>query len=472
MNDNQGLRQPPHSIGAEQEVIGGLFLGGIDAYDRVADALDTTSFYLDSHRRIVRHIRILTEQQKPFDVMTVSDAIEESNEVEQTGGLSYLLEIANAAVSYANIKFHVGVINDKRRLRDVIALAADMSDAAYSGNSASEIAANIGGALLELSSVGAKTTGPKHIAEVLGRAISEIETRIEKGAIFGLPTGFADLDRLTAGLHPGDLTIIAGRPSMGKTALAGNIAEKVVLSGKTALIFSLEMSDTQLAMRSLASVGGANLGAVRSGQMTDGVWDMVTTAIKRLQGASLFIDSGASYKASQMLAIARQVKRAHGLDLVMIDYLQLMTPEREGGNKVGEIGEMTRRLKLMARTLDCPVVVLSQLSRKVEERTDKHPMMSDLRDSGAIEQDADVIMMVYRDEYYNADSVWKGFADVEIVKNRMGETGMVRMMFEGHHSRFLDADPRAVRNADEASRAKPAASKAFRGVPNKPRDEF
>lgn len=433
-----GCTLPPHSVEAEQDVLGALLLGGEPTWDDVASLLAESDFYRDDHRRIFRTIRSLHESAKPVDVLTVADALDASNEKNQTGGLAYLGDLANSVASVGYARRRAVVIRDKALRRNLMAIGQEIERLAIGAESAGAATEQAQRMVLDADQSSARSSEPKHVAEVIGRAMGEIETRMDAGEVFGTATGFADLDRLTAGLHADDLVIVAGRPAMGKTAWALNVAENVAMAGKTVLVFSLEMGDTQLAMRSLASVGGASLSKVRCGGMDDHEWDAVTAAMSRLHQAKLYIDDAAGTNAGQMLAKARKLKRQHGLDLIVIDYLQLM--QGEGNNRNEQLGDLTRRLKLMARSLNVPVICLSQISRKVEERTDKRPMMSDLRESGAIEQDADAILMVYRDDYYHPDSPYPGMAELLLVKNRMGETGMVPLVFQGQYSRFRDAD--------------------------------
>jgi replicative DNA helicase len=430
------LRLPPHSVEAEQSLIGGLILDG-RAWDRIADIVTEADFYRDDHRRIFGHVRRLAETGKPVDVLTVFESIERSNEIDQVGGIAYLGEIANNTPSAANIHRYAEIVAEKSARRRLILAAGQIEALAY-GNGDSAAAIDEAQRLVgELADTGRSKAEPVAIGSVLGAVIDDLQTRFDAGAaIAGMATGFADLDRKLSGLHPGDLVILAGRPGMAKTALALNIAENVATAGKTALVFSLEMGDKQLATRSLASLGGIPMERLRNGRLIDGDWDGITAALGKLHEAPLVIDESGSLTVTQMTARARRVARRQGLSLVVIDYLQLM--RGEGNNRNEELGDLTRRLKLMAKDLGVPVILLSQLSREVEKRTNKRPMMSDLRESGAIEQDADVILMVYRDEYYNPGSPDAGTAEVLIAKHRMGATGEVRLAFQGEYSRFRD----------------------------------
>ena len=458
-----GLRLPPYSTESEQSVIGGLLLSGESAWDRIADVVSEADFYIDSHRRIFGHIRRLVDTSKPVDVVTIFASIEASNEVDQVGGLAYLGEIANATPSSANIRGYALMVSEKARLRALMLAADDvMRLALESGSrSAQERIDEATGKLLELSEYGASKDDPKAVGQILGRVVDQIEDRMNRGGdVSGLPTGFADVDRKIDGLKGGDLIIVAGRPSMGKTAFALNVAENVALDGKPVLVFSLEMGDTQLVMRCLSSIGGIDNKTLASGKMDDGDWDKVTLAMGRLHGAPLIIDQSSSLSAGQMRARARRQKRKGGLALIVIDYLQLM--RGNGNNRNEEIGDITRSLKLMARDLDVPVICLSQLSRKCEERTDKRPMLSDLRESGSIEQDADVVAMMYRDDYYHKESQYHGIAELNILKNRMGALGDVNLIFQPEYSRFRDADQAAIAAISRAAAEAREQGKKYR----------
>jgi len=441
------MRIPPHSVESEQSLLGGLLIGGEAAWDRIADLVGEADFYRDDHRRIFRHIGKLIQRSKPVDVVTAYESIEQSNEVDQTGGLAYLGEIANTTPSAANIKGYAQTVAEKASLRALLAVSGEIEALAWAAGSlpAMDRIDQATGKLMALSERGSSRDEPRQLSAVLGPVIERIEERKARGgSVSGLPTGFADVDGLLDGLKSGDLIIIAGRPSMGKSAFALNIAENVAVCGKPVMIFSLEMSAEQLAQRSLASIGGVESMKLSSGRMQDADWDLVSTALGVLHEAPLVIDSSASLSVAQMHARARRQKRKGGLGLIVIDYLQLMSGH--GNNRNEELSAITRGLKLMARDLSVPVIVLSQLSRKVEERGDKRPMLSDLRESGAIEQDADVVMMLYRDEYYHDNSAWRGIAECLIRKNRMGPCGDIKLVFQAEFSRFRDADRATVSN--------------------------
>lgn len=448
MNAPMGIILPPHSVESEQAVIGGLLIAGETAWDRVADIVAEADFYRDDHRRIFAHIRRLSETGQTVDVLTVSNSIEASNEVDQTGGFGYLAEIANATPSAANIASYARTVVEKSRMRDLLAFADHVQGLALRADGMTA-QAGIDEAESRLMALAEGSIGkdePAEISALLGEVVNDIEERMLKGgAISGLSTGFTDLDDMLDGLKAGDLIILAGRPSMGKSALALNIAENVALDDKPVMVFSLEMSDKQLIKRSLSSVGRINNKVLDSGRLTDDDWTKVTNAMGRLHRAPLIIDQTPALSAGQMRARARRQKRKGGLSLIVIDYLQLMSGK--GENRHQELSAITKALKAMAKDLSVPVVCLSQLSRKVEDRGDKRPMMSDLRESGAIEEDADVVAMLYRDEYYRPESNFRGLAEVLIRKNRMGQCGDIRMVFQPEYSRFGDADHGAVAQA-------------------------
>lgn len=438
MNAPVDIRLPSNSVEAEQSVLGGLLIDP-RAWDRIADVVRETDFYRDDHRRIFNQIHQMAETGKPIDVVTVFESLERSNQALLTGGLSYLAEIANATPSTANIRRYGEIVADHAARRNLAAVAAQIDSLAHSAGNARAAIDDAQRLLAEIADTGSSRSEPVAIGNVLGRVIQDIERRSASGcSIAGLATGFADLDRRLSGLHPGDLVILAGRPAMGKTALALNIAENVATAGKPALVFSLEMGDEQLATRALASQGSIPMERLRNGRLQDSDWSSITAALGKLHEAPLIIDESGGLTVPQMAARARRVMRRQGLALIVIDYLQLMCGA--GTNRNEELGDLTRRLKLLAKEMGVPVILLSQLSRKVEERPNKRPMMSDLRESGAIEQDADVILMIYRDEYYHPASPDAGTAEVMIVKHRMGATGTAQLVFQAEFSRFRDLD--------------------------------
>lgn len=423
---------PPHNIEAEQSVLGALLLSS-NVWDKIADKVSETDFYRAEHQLIYRHIARHIEQGKSIDVIVIAESLQSTGKLDRVGGLQYLGELSTNTPSVANIASYASIVRTKKLERDFMAALYDIQELSYSEFSISDKISKAVDLLQAISDGGSNE--PIRLSTSISNALEGIERRFASdGEHSGLKTGFNDFDRKLGGLQPGDLIIIAGRPSQGKTAFAINIAENVVKAGGAGLVFSIEMSDEQLALRAISSAGSIDMNILRTGKLQDNDWDKLTHSITLLNDANLFIDQSPMITSAQMHAKARRMKRQHGLDLIVIDYLQLMS---EGGdNRNAELASITRKLKLMAKDLGVPVVCLSQLSRKCEERTNKRPLMSDLRDSGAIEQDADVIVMLYRDEYYNPDTMNKGMAEAIICKNRMGEVGMVPLTFQGKYSRF------------------------------------
>jgi replicative DNA helicase len=438
------LRVPPHSIEAEQSVLGGLLLDN-EAWDRMGDLVTDGDFYRDEHRRIFRQIRSLLERSKPADVVTVAEALEGAGEGEQTGGLAYLGELAANTPSAANIRRYAEIVRERAVLRKLVATADEIAGDALNplGRDAETLLDEAESKIFAIAEAGAgHSDGFVHINPLLTQVverIQELHDRDNPSDITGIPTGYVDLDRLTSGFQAGDLIIVAGRPSMGKTAFALNIAESVAVdTGLPVGIFSMEMGGTQLAMRMLASIGRLDSHRVRSGRLTDDEWSRLSFALGKLHEAPIYIDETGGLTPANLRARARRLARQYGgkLGLLVIDYIQLMSSNRQGENRATEVSDISRAIKSLAKELQVPVVALSQLSRKVEERNDKRPMMSDLRESGAIEQDADVILMMYREEYYKPDTPDKGIAEVIIGKQRNGPTGTVRLTFLGEYTRF------------------------------------
>lgn len=430
---------PPQAIEAEQSVLGGLLLDNA-AFDRIDGQLKANDFYQAAHQSIYRAITGLLQRGEPADVITVSDVIERAGETERTGGLAYLGDVAANTPTAANINAYARMVVDAKARRDMIQAGQRIIEIARDKGSDAVTRVDAASGIVAALSDQRGDRAPTSISELMATAIANIQKRVDAGgAISGLSTGFVDLDKAMTGLHPGNLVVLAGRPAMGKTTLGVNIAENVALQGGTALVFSLEMPGDDLAERSIARAGGINTMALREGRLTEDDYERLSAALGKLNGTKLVIDDDpATATVSQMRRKALRIKRERGLSLVVIDYLQLM--RGDGGNRNEEIGGITRGLKLLAKELRIPIVLLSQLNRGVEERTDKRPMMSDLRESGAIEQDADVILMAYRDDYYNANSPYKGLAEILIRKQRMGATGTVPLIFQGEYSRFCDAD--------------------------------
>ncbi|CAB3812217.1 replicative DNA helicase [Achromobacter denitrificans] len=452
----EAVRVPPHSVDAEQGVIGGLLLDN-RAWDRLGDLLATDDFYRHDHRLIFDAAAALLNASKPADVLTVHDALLAAGRAEAAGGLAYLNAIAESVPSSANIRSYAEIVRAHRVRRDVLAVGHDIAELAETADPA-ELVERATGLVMALADTRAAGQDPKAIGDLLHGVLEVLESRMESGgAVSGLSTGFEDLDRQTCGLQPGDLIIVAGRPSMGKTTLAVNIAENVAVDGKVAFVVSLEMSSGQLAERSVARFGEIDTQRMRTGRLSQNDYTKLTGALGRLEKQRLIIaDDPGLANASRIRLAARKVHQRNGrLDLIVIDYLQLM--QGEGGNRNEELGGITRALKLLARELGCPIILLSQLSREVEKRTDKRPLMSDLRESGAIEQDADVILMAYRDDYYYPESPFEGMAEILIRKQRMGPLGEVFLTFQGKHSRFLNVDLQELARARNSAAAKPKA---------------
>lgn len=438
------LRVPPHSIEAEQSILGGLMLDN-QAWDRIGDMVSETDFYRDEHRRIFRQIRNLLEKAKPADVVTVAEAIDAAGDSDRTGGLVYLGELAANTPSAANIRRYAEIVRERAVLRQLVATADEIASDALNpmGRDATSLLDEAEAKIFSIAEAGAShAEGFVHINPLLTQVvdkIQELHDRDNPSDITGVPSGFQDLDQKTSGLQPGDLIIVAGRPSMGKTAFALNVAENVAVeTGLPVGVFSMEMGGTQLAMRMLASIGRLNSQSLRTGRMNDEEWSKLSVALGKLHEAPLYIDETGGLSPANLRARARRLARQYGgkLGLIVIDYIQLMSGNKQGENRATEVSEISRSIKSLAKELQVPIIALSQLSRKVEERTDKRPMMSDLRESGAIEQDADVILMMYRDDYYKQDSPDKGIAEVIIGKQRNGPTGTVKLAFLGEYTRF------------------------------------
>jgi replicative DNA helicase len=440
------LKLPPHSIEAEQSLIGGLLLDN-STWERVGDQVNETDFYRDDHRRIFRHIAKLIEQGKPADVVTVYESIERADESQQTGGQAYLGEIANNTPSAANIRRYAEIVRERAILRKLVSVGDEIAANALSprGRDAKTLLDEAESKIFEIAEAGA-ASGSGFVAiqpllvQVVNR-IQELYDRDDPSDVTGVPTGYFDLDAKTAGLQPGDMIIVAGRPAMGKTSFALNIAEHVAVDlGLPVAIFSLEMPGTQLAMRFVSSVAKIDQTRLRTGRLTDDDWGRLTMALGKLHEAPIHIDETGGINPTDLRARARRLYRQCGkLGLIVVDYLQLMSGTRDGENRTAEISEISRAIKSLAKELHVPIIALSQLNRALEQRPNKRPVMSDLRESGAIEQDADIIMFIYRDEVYNQDTQDKGLAEIIIGKHRNGPTGTVVLGFQGEHTRFVNA---------------------------------
>ncbi|HEX5756213.1 MAG TPA: replicative DNA helicase [Arenimonas sp.] len=434
------LRLPPQSVEAEQAVLGGLMLAP-DAIDRVGDLLTESDFYRRDHRLIYRAIRDLSEKNKPFDAVTLGEWFESNGLVEQVGGGSYLIELASTTPSAANIRAYAEIVREKAVLRQLIEAGTEIVNDGFQpeGREAHEVMSAAEMKIFKIAEQGRRGRADfVPLRDAMKEAFQILQERYENaGSVTGLPTGFHDFDEMTAGLQPSDLIILAARPAMGKTTLALNIAEYGAVKTKKAVaVYSMEMSASQLAFRLISSMGRVNATRLRTGQLEDEDWSRVNMAIKMLSDVKVFIDDTPALSPDVLRSKARRIKREHDLGLIVVDYLQLMQVPGTGENRTNEISEISRSLKALAMELKVPVIALSQLNRGLESRTDKRPVMSDLRESGAIEQDADIIVFIYRDEYYHKDSTDKGLAEVIIGKQRNGPTGTVKLKFFGEYTRF------------------------------------
>jgi replicative DNA helicase len=443
------IKLPPHSVEAEQSVLGGLLLDN-SAWERIADLLGESDFYRADHRLIYRHISKLVEASRPADVITVSESMDSTRELDTVGGLAYLGALAQNTPSSANIRRYAEIVRERAIMRKLAETATEIADSAYNpmGREAPQLLDEAESRIFSISEEGSRgRQGFLDMPPLLTQVVERIDllyNRDNPSDVTGVPTGFTDLDRMTSGLQPGDLVIVAGRPSMGKTALALNIAEHVALeAGLPVGVFSMEMSATQLVMRMLGAVGKLDQHKVRTGRLADEDWRRLTDAVGKLNEAPMQIDETAALNALELRARARRLHRHFGkLGLIVVDYLQLMSAASSGENRATEISEISRSLKALAKELNVPVMALSQLNRSLEQRPNKRPVMSDLRESGAIEQDADVILFIYRDEVYNPDTPDKGRAELIIGKQRNGPIGTVMLTFQGEFTRFSNfADP-------------------------------
>jgi len=437
------LRVPPHSIEAEQSVLGGLLLDNT-AWERIGDILAVDDFYRDDHRRIFRHIAKLIEQSRPADVVTVAESIDSSEDKEKTGGITYLGLLAQNTPSAHNIRRYAELVRERAVMRKLVTVGNEIADSALSpaGKEVAQLLDEAESKVFEIAEAGNRgRDGFKDIHQLLSQVMERVDMlyhRENPSDITGIPTGFHDLDQMTSGLQEGDLVVVAGRPSMGKTALALNMGEHVAAENRLPVaVFSMEMAGTQLATRMLGSIGRLDQHKLRTGRLSDEDWNKLTNAVGKLHDAPIHIDETAALNALELRARARRLHRQYGkLGLIIVDYLQLMSASTQGENRATEISEISRSLKALAKELHVPVVALSQLNRSLEQRPNKRPVMSDLRESGAIEQDADLILFIYRDEVYNPDTPDKGKAEIIIGKQRNGPIGTVSLTFLGQYTRF------------------------------------
>lgn len=442
--ETQKLKVPPHSIEAEQSILGGLMLDN-SKWDVVGDRVIEEDFYRQNHQLIFRVISKLASNGSALDVVTVAEELERIGELENAGGMAYLGLLVEKTPSAANVRAYAEIVHERAVLRRLISVSGDISDSAFNpkGRTTSDLLDEAERKVFQIAeSRSGQDGGPQSVNPVLTKTLERIDLLFNSTeAITGVTTGFKDLDEMTSGLQPSDLVIVAARPSMGKTAFAMNLVESVLIKAeKPVLVFSMEMPADSILMRMISSLGMINQTRVRSGKLEEDDWPRLTSAVSMLKDKPLYIDDTAGLSPTEVRSrarrVAREIKGEFGM--IMIDYLQLMQIPGSTEGRTAEISEISRSLKALAKELNCPVVALSQLNRGLEQRTDKRPMNSDLRESGAIEQDADVIMFIYRDEYYNDESPDKGLAEIIIGKQRNGPIGKVKLSFQGQYTKFND----------------------------------
>ena len=434
------LKLPPHSLEAEQSVLGGLMIAN-DAWDKVADMVSDGDFYRPEHRLIFRRMAQLVEAAQPIDVVTLADALNHADELARAGGFAYLAEIARNTPSAANIRAYAIAVRERSSLRALITAAQAIADSGFhpEGRTSSELLDEAERRITQITEERPKSGGPEPVNPLLKRAVERIDELFNSDAeITGLSTGFKDLDAMTSGLQRGDMVVVAARPSMGKTTFAMNLVEHAVLHGtKPVIVFSMEMPAEQLIMRLLSAIGRIDQTKVRSGRLDDEDWPKLSAAVSKLKDRPLFIDDTPALSPIEIRSRTRRIAREHGDPaMIMVDYIQLMQITGSTEGRTAEISEISRSMKSIAKEFNCPVVALSQLNRGVEQRPNKRPVNSDLRESGAIEQDADIIMFIYRDEVYNEESQDKGVAEIIIGKKRNGPIGTARLAFIGKFTRF------------------------------------
>ena len=448
----KNLTVPPHSIEAEQSVLGGLLLSG-NAWDQVADILVESDFYREDHRTIFRAVSELHDNSRPCDAVTITEWFESHGQIDLVDGGSYINQLVNTTPSAANIKAYAEIVREKSILRGLIDVGTEITSGAYAsdGRESKQLLEEAERAVFAIADKGSRgTSGLVSVQETIKQAIDKIQELYEfDGEITGISTGFQDLDKKTAGLQPSDLIIVAGRPAMGKTSFAMNLAENAAIKHNVPVaVFSMEMSSLQLVMRLFSSLGQIEQGKLRTGSLDDLDWPKLTSAMNLLQKSKIFIDETPALSPAELRARARRLKREHDIGLIVVDYIQLMAVPGTRENRATEIAEISRSLKTIAKELNVPVVALSQLNRALEQRPNKRPIMADLRESGSIEQDADLILFIYRDEIYNTETPDKGKAEIIIGKHRNGETGTVNLTFKGPWLRFANFAPEYFHNDD------------------------
>jgi len=437
------LKVPPHSLEAEQSVLGGLMLDN-EAWDRVAERVTSTDFYSRPHRLIFEAMERLVQQGQPIDLITLSEALERIDRLEQVGGFAYLAELAKNTPSAANINAYADIVRERAVVREMIGVANEIAEAGFDpqGRSSADLLDMAETKVFKIAESRSNASeGPQHLSKILEQTVDKIEQLFHQphDGVTGVSSGYQDLDKMTAGLQRSDLIIVAARPSMGKTTFAMNLCEHAAMTqDKPVLIFSLEMPSEQIIMRMLASLGRIDQTKIRTGQLDDEDWARLSSTMGLLlDKGKMHIDDSSGLTPTDVRSRARRVAREHGgLSMIMVDYLQLMRVPGYADNRTLEIAEISRSLKALAKELEVPVVALSQLNRSLEQRADKRPVNSDLRESGSIEQDADLIMFIYRDEVYHDDSPDKGTAEIIIGKQRNGPIGRIRLTFQGQFSRF------------------------------------
>ncbi|RJG47927.1 replicative DNA helicase [Motilimonas pumila] len=439
----EALKVPPHSFEAEQSVLGGVMLDN-QAWDRVAEAVVDQDFYSRPHRLIFKAMERLTSDSMPLDLITVSERLEREQELDAVGGFAYLAEIAKNTPSAANISAYANIVRERAVVRELIGVANEIAEAGYDpeGRGSDELLDFAESKVFKIAESRADANeGPQDINSILEKTVDKIEDLYKnpQDGVTGVSSGYADLDNMTAGFQSSDLIIVAARPSMGKTTFAMNLAEHAAMTNdKPVIIFSLEMPSEQIMMRMLASLGRINQGSIRTGQLNDDDWARLSSTMGLLlEKCNMYVDDSSGLTPTELRSRARRIAKDHGgVSMIMVDYLQLMRVPSLSDNRTLEIAEISKSLKALAKELKCPVIALSQLNRTLEQRADKRPINSDLRESGSIEQDADLIMFIYRDEVYNEDSTEKGIAEIIIGKQRNGPIGKVRLTFQGQFSRF------------------------------------
>lgn len=439
------LKTQPHSIEAEQSVLGGLMLDN-DAWFNVAEVITERDFYRPQHRLIFESMTDLSNDNDPLDAVTVSERLQTRGVLEKAGGLAYLGELAEGTPGASNVVAYARIVGEHSTLRQLIGAANRIAESAFApeGRPSDELLDLAEQEVFRIAEGRLREGGPEKVPALLTRAVERIEKLYEsRNPITGMPTGFDDLDKKTAGLQSSDLIIIAGRPSMGKTSLAMNMVEHALMEGEGAvLVFSMEMPSEQLVLRMLSSLGRINQTRLRTGDMHEDDWPRFTSAVSQLKDKELYIDDTPALTPNDLRTRARRVAReSGGLGLIVVDYLQLMRGSSKSENRTNEISEISRSLKAIAKELKCPLIAISQLNRALENRPNKRPLMADLRESGAIEQDADLILFIYRDEIYNEDSEDKGIAEIIISKQRNGPIGSIRLSFIANLTKFENLAP-------------------------------